>query len=127
MEINFLDLIKKNNKEKKNTARNKVYTAIAPMRGNCAYTRPLVTIRKMKNKQLFENIIDWQIQNKKLKGKFLANPIKPEMVAEIEGLLNEKFPEDLLEIYRHTNGQNLKSNERMFLGLIVMNLSLIHI
>jgi cell wall assembly regulator SMI1 len=75
----------------------------------------------MKNKQLFENIIDWQIQNKNLKGKFLADPIKSEMVAEIEGLLNEKFPEDLLEIYRHTNGQDLKSNYRIFLGLTLMN------
>ena len=75
----------------------------------------------MKNKQLFENILDWQIQNKKVKGDFLANPIMPEMVSEIEGLLNEKFPEDLLEIYRYTNGQNLKSKERMFLGLTFMN------
>ena len=75
----------------------------------------------MKNKQLFENIIDWQIQNKKVKEKILTNPITTEMVSEIEELLNEEFPEDLLEIYRHTNGQNLKNQERMFLGLTLMN------
>lgn len=75
----------------------------------------------MKNKELFKNIINWQIQNKRLSDKSLESGIKPEMVAEIEETLNENFPEDLLEIYQYTNGRNSGSNEYIFLGLNFMN------
>jgi len=75
----------------------------------------------MKNKALFENIINWQIENKKLDSKSLGNPIDMEEVTQIEKMIGESFPKDLLEIFEIANGQNNITKKMAFLGLEYMN------
>jgi len=75
----------------------------------------------MKNRALFENIINWQKKNLKLDNKSLSKPILSEEVKNIEELLGQQFPNDLLEIFEIANGQTLNSRQMGFLGLEYMN------
>jgi len=76
----------------------------------------------MKNKALFENIINWQKENLGLDSGSLSNSIVQNEVNQIEQMIDESFPNDLLEIYEIGNGQNNKTNRMSFLGLEYMNI-----
>ena len=71
----------------------------------------------MKNKALFENIINWQIENSNLSPNCLQVPINAHSINEIETLIKDKFPEDLLELYAYANGQIRDTTIYAFLGL----------
>lgn len=75
----------------------------------------------MKNKALFENIINWQIANLSLDSKSLSKPIVGDEVQQIEQMIEESFPKDLLEIYEIGNGQNKETKKMSFLGLEFMS------
>ena len=77
----------------------------------------------MKNKELFENIISWQIENLNLSLNSLNTPILEKEVKVLEDILGESFPENLLEIYKIANGQSTTTKEMGFLGLRYMNAS----
>jgi len=75
----------------------------------------------MKNKALFENIINWKIENLSLNSRSLSKPIAEDEVKLIEQMIEESFPKDLLEIYEIGNGQNKETKKMSFLGLEIMN------
>jgi len=75
----------------------------------------------MKNKILFDNIIKWQIENSNLNSNCLKAPIEPNSINEIEKLLEEKFPDDLLELYSYSDGQIQDTSIYAFLGLEFMS------
>jgi cell wall assembly regulator SMI1 len=75
----------------------------------------------MKNKILFENIIKWQIENNDLNSNCLREPINANSIDEIEKLLGEKFPVDLLELYAYSDGQIHDTSIYAFLGLEFMD------
>ncbi len=75
----------------------------------------------MKNKSLFQNIMKWQIENLNLDSKSLRKPIVGYEVQQIEQMIDESFPKDLLEIYEIGNGQNKETKKMSFLGLEFMS------
>ena len=75
----------------------------------------------MKNKALFENIINWQKENLSLGSRSLSKPVIVEEVEQVEKMIEESFPKDLLEIFEIANGQNNEAKKMSFLGLEYMN------
>ena len=61
------------------------------------------------------------MENLSLGSRSLGKPIIVEEVEEIEKMIDESFPEDLLEIFEKANGQNEKTKKMLFLGLEYMN------
>jgi cell wall assembly regulator SMI1 len=75
----------------------------------------------MENKILFENIIKWQIENSNLSPNCLREPIDTNSINEVEELIEEKFPSDLLELYSYSNGQTNDASIYVFFGLEFMS------